>query len=41
MKTNEYIEKVASDLIEAMKTAGTKFMLPWVKDGMPKNLGRL
>ena len=41
MKTNEYIEKVASDLIEAMKTAGTNFMLPWVKDGMPKNLGRL
>ena len=41
MKKDEYINKVANDLIKAMKTAGTNFMLPWIKTGMPKNLSRL
>ena len=41
MKKFEYINKVANDLIKAMKTAGTDFMLPWIKTGMPKNLGRI
>ena len=41
MKKDEYINKVANDLIKAMKTAGTDFMLPWIKTGMPKNLGRI
>ena len=42
MKTTDIKKKqIADQLIESMKTAGTGFMLPWVKSGMPTNLGRL
>ena len=42
MKTTDIKKReIANQLIESMKTAGTNFMLPWVKSGMPTNLGRL
>ena len=42
MKTSETKKReIANMLIESMETAGTGFMLPWVKSGMPMNLSRL
>ena len=42
MKTSETKKReIANMLIESMETAGTGFMLPWVKSGMPMNLSSL